>query len=79
MNKGQTVGILGPNGAGKTLFYIIAGLLKCDEGKITLADAEINHKSISERTFGPCVFAPRIFNFQRLNSKGKHSFSITTK
>ena len=60
MNKGQTVGILGPNGAGKTtLFYIIAGLLKCDEGKITLADAEINHKSISERTSLGLAYLPQ--------------------
>ena len=60
MNKGQTVGILGPNGAGKTtLFYIIAGLLKCDAGKITLADSEINHKSISERTSLGLAYLPQ--------------------
>lgn len=60
MNKGQTVGILGPNGAGKTtLFYIIAGLLKCDAGKITLADLEINHKSISERTSLGLAYLPQ--------------------
>jgi lipopolysaccharide export system ATP-binding protein len=60
MNKGQTVGILGPNGAGKTtLFYIIAGLLKCDAGKITLSDSEINHKSISERTSLGLAYLPQ--------------------
>ena len=60
MNKGQTVGILGPNGAGKTtLFYIIAGLLKCDAGKITLADSEINNKSISERTSLGLTYLPQ--------------------
>ena len=36
-NRGETVGILGPNGAGKTtLFYMIAGLIKSDAGKITI-------------------------------------------
>ena len=35
INRGETVGILGPNGAGKTtLFYIIAGLIRCDEGRL---------------------------------------------
>ena len=37
-NRGETVGILGPNGAGKTtLFYMIAGLIKIDAGKIYLS------------------------------------------
>ena len=67
MNKGQTVGILGPNGAGKTtLFYIIAGLLKCDAGKITLADSEINHKSISERTSWALLICPKNLQFSKV-------------
>lgn len=39
IEKGSIVGILGPNGAGKTtLISIISGLLKQDEGNITLLD-----------------------------------------
>ena len=50
-NRGETVGILGPNGAGKTtLFYMIAGLIKTDAGKIYLSTEELNTKSISQRT-----------------------------
>ena len=51
LKNGETVGILGPNGAGKTtLFYIIAGLIKSDSGKVHISENEISHKSISERT-----------------------------
>ena len=49
ITSGETIGILGPNGAGKTtLFYMIAGLVAIDSGKIYLSGKELNHKSISE-------------------------------
>ena len=51
VEAGETVGILGPNGAGKTtLFYMIAGLIKSDNGNIFLNSLNLNDKSISERT-----------------------------
>ena len=51
VEAGETVGILGPNGAGKTtLFYMIAGLIKSDNGNIFLNSINLNGKSISERT-----------------------------
>ncbi len=51
VEAGETVGILGPNGAGKTtLFYMIAGLIKSDNGNIFLNSLNLNGKSISERT-----------------------------
>jgi lipopolysaccharide export system ATP-binding protein len=35
--SGEVVGLLGPNGAGKTTaFYMIVGLVPCDDGRITL-------------------------------------------
>ncbi|ODS23883.1 LPS export ABC transporter ATP-binding protein [Candidatus Endobugula sertula] len=44
VNSGQIVGLLGPNGAGKTTcFYMIAGLVRADQGSII-----INNKDISE-------------------------------
>ena len=60
ISSGETIGILGPNGAGKTtLFYMIAGLVKIDSGKIYLAEKEINQKSISERTSLGLTYLPQ--------------------
>ena len=51
MSCGETLGILGPNGAGKTtLFYIIAGLIDCENGDIHLGETRINDTNISQRT-----------------------------
>jgi len=37
IRSGEIVGLLGPNGAGKTTaFYMIVGLIPCDQGRITL-------------------------------------------
>ena len=37
VNQGEIVGLLGPNGAGKTTcFYMIVGLVKADEGQVTV-------------------------------------------
>lgn len=50
INSGEVVGLLGPNGAGKTTcFYMIAGIVKADEGKIVIDDTNITHKAIHER------------------------------
>lgn len=37
VNSSEVVGLLGPNGAGKTTsFYMIVGLVPCDEGRVEL-------------------------------------------
>ena len=60
VSSGETVGILGPNGAGKTtLFYIIAGLIRSDSGTLSLSEAELNDKSISERTTMGLSYLPQ--------------------
>ena len=60
ISSGETIGILGPNGAGKTtLFYMIAGLVEIDSGKIYLAGKEINQKSIYERTSLGLTYLPQ--------------------
>ena len=60
VTSGETVGILGPNGAGKTtLFYIIAGLIRSDSGTLSLPEAELNDKSISERTIMGLSYLPQ--------------------
>lgn len=42
VEQGEIVGLLGPNGAGKTTtFYMTVGLIKPNEGRIFLDDAEI--------------------------------------
>ncbi len=47
VNPGEIVGLLGPNGAGKTTcFYMVAGLIACDEGSIVLEDKDITHEPI---------------------------------
>ncbi len=42
VRRSEVVGLLGPNGAGKTTsFYMIVGLIRCDEGQIILDDQDI--------------------------------------
>jgi len=42
IKRGEVVGLLGPNGAGKTTtFYLICGLLKPDEGSVTIDKDDI--------------------------------------
>lgn len=42
VNSGEIVGLLGPNGAGKTTsFYMIVGLIPCDEGSISIDGREL--------------------------------------
>jgi lipopolysaccharide export system ATP-binding protein len=42
VDSGEVVGLLGPNGAGKTTcFYMIVGLIACDEGHVFLDEKDI--------------------------------------
>ncbi|MAC45638.1 LPS export ABC transporter ATP-binding protein [Oceanospirillum beijerinckii] len=42
VGQGQVVGLLGPNGAGKTTsFYMIVGLVKSDQGAVSIDDEDI--------------------------------------
>ena len=50
VESGEIVGLLGPNGAGKTTsFYMIVGLIRCDEGRILLDDLDISDLPMHER------------------------------
>ena len=50
VRSGEIVGLLGPNGAGKTTaFYMIVGLVPCDEGRIWLDDQELTHLPMYRR------------------------------
>lgn len=50
ISSGQIIGLLGPNGAGKTTcFYMIAGLVNGNGGKITLDGIDITHSPMHKR------------------------------
>ena len=50
IKSGEVAGLLGPNGAGKTTaFYMIVGLLGCDQGKIILNGNEITRLPMYKR------------------------------
>ncbi len=50
VSSGEIVGLLGPNGAGKTTaFYIIVGLIPCDEGCIYLDGMDITRQPMHKR------------------------------
>ena len=51
VNKSDIFGLLGPNGAGKTsTFYIIAGLMNPDDGKIILSNKDISKLPMHKRS-----------------------------
>ncbi len=48
--SGECVGLLGPNGAGKTTsFYMVCGLVNCDEGSITMDGEDMTHLAMHHR------------------------------
>ena len=50
LQSGEVVGLLGPNGAGKTTaFYMIVGLISCDEGHISLDDQDLTRLPMHRR------------------------------
>ena len=50
LQRGEAVGLLGPNGAGKTTtFYMLAGLLPCDEGTVSIDGGDVTGLPIFQR------------------------------
>ena len=50
VNRGEVVGLLGPNGAGKTTtFNMVVGLIKPQEGSISLDDTDITKLPMYQR------------------------------
>ena len=48
--SGEVVGLLGPNGAGKTTcFYMVVGLVACDDGDVFVDGERITHLPIHQR------------------------------
>ncbi len=65
VHAGEVVGLLGPNGAGKTTcFYMIAGLIPVEEGKIWIAGHDITRAPMHRRArmgLGYLAQEPSIF------------------
>ena len=71
IEEGQIVGLLGPNGAGKTtFFYIIAGILNSDSGKVFINEKEITNQKVSQRALRGIAYLPQEPSiFRRLTVK----------
>ena len=51
VSAGEIYGLLGPNGAGKTTtFYIIAGLIRSEEGRVSLLNNDITNLPMHKRS-----------------------------
>ena len=71
IEEGQIVGLLGPNGAGKTtFFYIIAGILNSDSGKVFINEKEITNQKVAQRAQRGIAYLPQEPSiFRRLTVK----------
>lgn len=50
LTSGEIVGLLGPNGAGKTTsFYMVVGLIRCDNGSILFDETDITNLPVHAR------------------------------
>lgn len=60
VEQGSIVGLLGPNGAGKTTtFYMIVGIAKPDQGKVTLDGEDIGQLPMCERALKGVGYLPQ--------------------
>ncbi|WP_020207971.1 LPS export ABC transporter ATP-binding protein [Gilvimarinus chinensis] len=60
VSSGEIVGLLGPNGAGKTTcFYMIAGLVKADRGRVSLNGQDLTSLPIHGRARAGIGYLPQ--------------------
>lgn len=60
VESGQVVGLLGPNGAGKTTcFYMIAGLVNADKGKVSIDQRDLTMLPIDKRAKAGIGYLPQ--------------------
>lgn len=69
VNPGEIVGLLGPNGAGKTTsFYMIVGLVKPNEGTISLNNDDLTNLPMHKRARAGIGYLPQEASvFRRLS------------
>ncbi|MDJ0738291.1 MAG: LPS export ABC transporter ATP-binding protein [Gammaproteobacteria bacterium] len=69
VKAGEVVGLLGPNGAGKTTtFYMMAGLIPADQGRVSLAEHDLTDRPMHDRArLGLGYLAQEPSIFRRLN------------
>lgn len=70
VNKAEIVGLLGPNGAGKTTcFYMIAGLVSVDQGKVWINGVDISDFPVHKRSMYGVGYLPQESSiFRRLTA-----------
>lgn len=60
VEPGQIVGLLGPNGAGKTTcFYMIAGIIKADKGRIFINEKDVSRMPMHGRARAGLGYLPQ--------------------
>jgi lipopolysaccharide export system ATP-binding protein len=77
VNNGEIVGLLGPNGAGKTTsFYMIVGLINCDDGAISLNQHDITGLPMHARARLGIAYLPQEPSVFRKLSVADNIFAI---
>jgi len=77
VSSGEVVGLLGPNGAGKTTaFYMIVGLVPCDDGRIWLDDRELTGLPMHRRARLGLGYLPQEASIFRRMSVADNIMSI---
>jgi lipopolysaccharide export system ATP-binding protein len=71
VSSGEVVGLLGPNGAGKTTsFYMIAGVVGADKGKVCIDDLDITALALHDRAKQGIGYLPQEASiFRKLSVK----------
>jgi lipopolysaccharide export system ATP-binding protein len=60
VGSGEVIGLLGPNGAGKTTsFYMVVGLVRPDQGRVFLDEAELTSLPMYQRARAGISYLPQ--------------------
>lgn len=77
VDRGQVVGLLGPNGAGKTTsFYMMVGLVKADNGFISLNGEDVTKLPLHERAKKGIGYLPQEASVFRELSVEENIYSV---
>ena len=77
VQAGQVVGLLGPNGAGKTTcFYMIAGIVKPDRGRVFINNKEISRMPMHKRAKAGLGYLPQEASVFRKLSVTENIYAI---